>query len=387
MLKELSSRSVVRFPDPRMLVKLRTYNGQTGTVSHTFKPKTSTPSPMTCLALGPVYPTASGGQSEAQQLFAGSWDKCIYSWTISFDSSGCNIAVRDGPVFRGHTDFVKAILCAHIVKRNQKGLNVSFPSPEDMILISASSDGSIVIWDASTGAKVHTLKSHARGVETLAIDPIASDQNTIILFSADSSQEIRSWQVTKTEAKQIPVDENDRKRGVTGDEIKPLIAHETSIYALRFEQSSDSDGDLWTASADKTAKCLSRHHNFTADTSLSHPDFVRDVAIDEDSGFVITACRDEEVRVWEKGSGKLHHTFSGHFEEVTGLCIVSTEPKGRWVVSVSIDGTIRRWNLEPQELKKAKEQPQVATELKPPKESMLTEEEERELAELMDDDY
>jgi WD40 repeat protein len=351
-------------------------------VTHNFNPKSSLPAPMTCLALGPIYPDAAGGQSATRQLFAGSWDKCIYSWKIEIESSGRITAIENGPVFRGHSDFVKAITYATYARQKSEAPSAA----EDGILISASSDGSIIIWSASTGMKLHTLKGHTRGVEALAIDPITTNLEKVVFFSSDSSREIRSWEVTASGGKQIPIDEKDKKLGVTGDEIKPLIAHETSVYTLRFEQSSDGDGDLWTASADKTAKCLSRHHNFTADTSLPHSDFVRDVVIDEDSGYVITACRDEEVRVWEKTSGKLRHTFSGHFEEVTRLCIVSTESMGRCIVSVSIDGTIRRWSLEPQELEKAEEQIQIPKEVDPPKESLLTEDEERELAELMDDD-
>src|SRR5207302_1430844 len=120
----------------------------------------------------------------------------------------------------------------------------------------------------------------------------------ITLFSAGSDREIRRWSLTSTSASEVT------------DTPSPILAHETSIDALRF----DSDGDLWTASADKTAKCLSRTQSWSADTVLPHPDFVRDIIIDEEGGYVVTACRDEEVRVWEKGSGKLYHTFTGHFE-------------------------------------------------------------------------
>lgn len=76
--------------------------------------------------------------------------------------------------------------------------------------------------------------------------------------------------------------------------------------------------------------------------------------------------------------------FSGHFEEVTGLVLV-----GYTVVSAGIDGTIRQWSLHPDELQRAVElanKGPVVVEPEPSTESMLTEEEERELAELMEDD-
>jgi WD40 repeat protein len=141
---------------------------------------------------------------------------------------------------------------------------------------------------------------------------------------------------------------------------------------------------LWTASSDKTAKCLSRDRNWAVDTELSHPDFVRDVVVDEEDGLIVTACRDEGVRVWEKGSGKLVHNFDGHFDEVTALVLLHGTA-GKKVVSVSIDGTIRTWGLSPAAIKKAKED--AGKELSHQKEKpdiTLTEEEERELAELED---
>lgn len=84
-------------------------------------------------------------------------------------------------------------------------------------------------------------------------------------------------------------------------------------------------------------------------------------------------------------TGKLYHTFSGHYEEVTGLVLI-----GSTVVSVGIDATIRQWSLKPDELQtaveKAKKTIPDEDEEKPNPESMLTEEEERELAELMEEE-
>lgn len=58
------------------------------------------------------------------------------------------------------------------------------------------------------------------------------------------------------------------------------------------------------------------------------------------------------------------------------------------MVSVGIDGTIRQWSLRPEDLLQAVELANTGPveEEKPKTETMLTEEEERELAELMEDD-
>lgn len=239
--------------------------------------------------------------------------------------------------------------------------------------MSGSADATIMVWDVASGEKLHTLKGHARGVLALALDPIDSSPGgeTVTIFSAGSDREIRRWRVALEDTVEI------------GDEArKPILAHETSVDAVHL----DADGDLWTASADRTAKCLARSRGWVHDTKLEHPDFVRDVAVDEEGGWVVTACRDEGVRVWERASGNLKHVFDGHFEEVTGLVMLEEQK----VVSVSIDGTVRQWSLKGSDLARAiqdaeDEKSGKTKEVVEKKEGMMTEEEERELAELMED--
>jgi WD40 repeat protein len=302
---------------------------------------------------GPAAPLPSLGLSpSASTVFAGCWDKSIWSWSVSNQGS------IPGKRFQGHADFVKAVV---VVLLNGK-----------QVLVSGSADASIIVWDVETGKRLHTLKGHTRGILALAVDPLEEDKDGVIVWSAGSDREIRRWRIGLESAKEIPS---------TEDLPSPLIAHETSVDSLLF----DSDGDLWTASADKTVKCLSRSQNFASDTSLEHPDFVRDVVVDEEGGWVVTACRDEEVRVFDKGTGKLHHVFSGHFEEVTGLVLLP----GQKVVSVSIDGTVRQWSLKAADLKKAVQEAEDESlgkeKEEPKKENVMTAEEEAELAELMGD--
>ena len=94
------------------------------------------------------------------------------------------------------------------------------------------------------------------------------------------------------------------------------------------------------------------------------------------------------MRVWDAASGHLVCTYSGHYEEVTGLVLVGND-----VVSTSIDGTIRKWSLSrkdmlryQEDLKKEANGEASNEILIEAKGSMLTAEEEAELAELIDDD-
>ncbi|KAH7411729.1 WD domain-containing protein [Phaeosphaeria sp. MPI-PUGE-AT-0046c] len=342
---KLPSKILAAVPDPQdddqiyvaeAAGNVKRINIEAAEVSATFSGPTA---PLTSVTVSPRSDT----------VYAGCWDKSVWSWARSTRKAGRR--------YQGHSDFVKAVLVCTLDSKE--------------ILISASADTSIIVWDVATGEKLHILKGHRRGILALAFDPLEYQPGTdfVALISAGTDREIRRWKISLSSASEI--------------QPSPIIAHETSIDAIHF----DSDGDLWTASADKTAKCLSRARDWEEDSRFEHTDFVRDIAIDEDGGWAVTACRDEEIRVWDKANGKLHHTFTGHFEEVTALVLLSRQR----LVSVSIDATVRQWSLQARDLATAVQEAEderlgQAKEQEPAKkEGLMTLEEEAELAELLED--
>ncbi|MCJ1285354.1 hypothetical protein MMC26_004694 [Xylographa opegraphella] len=331
----------------------------TGHKSHIFRGPTT---PLTSLAISLLHPT----------LYAGSWDKTIWSWEIPTRTPGIR--------FRGHSDFVKCLL------------TLSLPGVE--LLISGSSDATIILWDATTGEKLQILKGHSMGVLALAIDPLGEQGNeddgtekatgdTLVLFSASSDRTILRWRI----------DPLSPRCSLATLLPPPLTPHETSIYALHF---SPASADLYTASADGTAMRLSREHGWISDTTLQHGDYVRAVAVSTTERYVVTAGRCEDVKVWDAVTGELMGVWWGHWDEVMGLVIVRDRAgKGaERIVSAGIDATIRVWLLDEMEMQKAQverereeqgieqeEEEVVGKEV----EGGLTAEEEAELAELMDD--
>jgi WD40 repeat protein len=319
----------------------------TGEVSHVLRPSTALATPFTCLAV------SVEGEGKGM-LFAGAWDKTVYAWVLDPTPSSA-VSSRK---FVGHSDFIK---CLSILPGN--------------MLASGSSDKTIIIWDISSGSKLHTLTGHLRAVSALATDPLTIEE-PYLLFSGDSTQEIRAWSISRAKAEEIEVKTLSKADSA---EIDPLLVHETSIHSLTFT----SSGDLVTTSADKSAKLLSRHQNFGIDSTFLHADFVGSAASAEVLGLVVTGCRDEDVRVWDVSSGKCVAVLRGHWEDVTGLALLRD---GKTVVSVSIDGTVRTWGLGKGDLEKAVAEYTEDVPEEKTKGVELTEDEERELAELMGDD-
>ncbi|KAL5325860.1 hypothetical protein ACEPPN_006994 [Leptodophora sp. 'Broadleaf-Isolate-01'] len=312
----------------------------------------------------PVTSVAVGGNGGAI-VFGGCWDKDIWSWDRESGTPGRR--------FKGHSDFVKTITC---VKTG--GID---------ILISGGADKKILVWDTATGERLHTLRDKSdtmMALQDLAIDPEESTESEIILVSSSSDPHIRRWRISLTSAEQI-LDSEPETEAQNNTIRSTILEHETSVYKLRFF-GDEEDSDLWTASADGTAKCLSRAKHWTTEETYKHGDYVRDVVVTGD--WVVTTGRDEDVKIWDRATGKLWHIYDGHYQEVTGLLLLG-ESK---VASVSIDGTIRTWGLSKPDLEKAKKEAEerqideVKEEKVQPKTGLLTAEEEAELAELMDSD-
>ena len=236
------------------------------------------------------------------------------------------------------------------------------------------------------GQRLHTLRDKTdtmRAVQFLAIDPLTSTADKAVVYSSSSDPEIRRWQISLDTATQITDEMIATAPGQTNPPSCAIREHDTSVYKLFFDS---DEGDLWTASADGTVKCLSRARNWTVEETIRHGDYVRSVVVTMD--WIVTAGRDEDVKVWDRTTGKLFHVYEGHFDEVTGLTLVDNCTK---VVSVSIDGTVRTWPLRRIELQKAREEKDrrargLLKEAPVPKTVLMTEEEEAELAELMDSD-
>lgn len=256
------------------------------------------------------------------------------------------------------------------------------------VLFSGSADASIIVWNIETGDKMHVIRGHTRAVLDIRSDPTSFekyDYKEMVIVSTDSTKHVKRWRISKTSL----VEEGDA-----------LTHHETSVNRVCFDAmtgNDDMDVGFWTASDDKTAKHVDRHRDWECDTTLQHPDFVRDIIVDQTGQYVVTACRDENVRLWDPHTGDLVATFDGHFEEVTGLTIVTIDGD-RYVISISIDGTIRKWSLAPSAISDFCANSDARTETgdghdedeeeeKPkPSENALTAEEEAELAAMMDDD-
>ena len=243
-----------------------------------------------------------------------------------------------------------------------------------------------MVWDAATGERLHIIRDKTEtmmAIQDLTIDATNSSEFEVTLVSSSSDPHIRRWHIERDSASQS-MDSN--KPADPKVARSTILEHDTSVYKVFFAGDED-ENDLWTASADGTAKCLSRAKDWNTEETYEHGDYVRAVVVTSD--WVVTAGRDEEVKIWDRATGKLRHVYAGHYEEITALVLRNEEKQ---VVSVSIDGTVRSWGLTMAELDKAMKEKdeqgkgKFEEEKAQPEKNLLTAVEEAELAELMDSD-
>jgi len=329
---------------------------------------------VTCLAFFTGQFTPGSGDV----LVTGSWDKTIKLWNTDTKELISSTAA--------HSDFVKAVLTI----------------PSLRLLVSSSSDKIIRFWDLSTYhdgkplQSVGSISAHTRPVEALAFH--TTSDRSIVLYTADTMGVIRVWDVTKE-------DHSDQWRITQQEE---LCYHRTGINEMLYGQ-----GQLWTASTDETVQV--RLHPAPASPVKPIPPITHPTAVKAIISLSLTYLAEpylltgagDVIRVYDVSTieePELIREVDAHWHDVTALHLwmrttrvegaegqLKVEP---WIVSASLDGTIRKWRLS--ELLAPPLPTPAATTPKPEPEKtsgvatsvpyQMSEEEERELAELMGED-
>jgi len=138
--------------------------------------------------------------------------------------------------------------------------------------IATGGEKAIEIWDTTTGERLHTLERRSR-VRCLAW---TSDQKKLVAGFLNGS--IRVFNTT------------------TWEQIAILEGHTFVIVAISLLQ---NDRLLASASDDGTARVWNLDTNLPVDPRLLHRSRVKDVALSADGKFLVAACADNNVYVWD----------------------------------------------------------------------------------------
>lgn len=323
---------------------------------------------------GPVTSIAFFQDGERKILISGSWDKTVRLWdTRNKDLISTTVDA--------HSDFVKTL----------------FVIPSLKLLVSGGSDKLVRFWDLSSLAggslkSAGSISSHTRPIECLAGQ--ATSDSTAILYTADTMGIIRAWNLQKEDG--------------PAPRWKSTMRGELTHHRTRINHLTIGENLVWTASTDETVQIHPTIHAELAQEAakvkvpkaIVHPTSVRALLplslTDLAEPYLLTVSGDA-LRVYDISTldePELLSETDIHWHDVTAIRmwyrktvkedLTHVEP---WIVTTSLDQTIRRWRLADllnPPPPPAKEEPQE--EVKAVNDSGLTEEEERELAELLDED-
>ncbi len=243
-------------------------------------------------------------------------------------------------------------------------INSAAISPDNLTIASASSDGSINLWQRN-GKKLYSLKGHSRRVNSVVFSPDStmlvsgSGDGTIRLWSREgkalqtiiSAQErVNSvaWSPTGQIIASGGVDGTVRLWSRDGQLLKILTGHSKPVTSVAWSPDGNA---IASSSSDTTVKLWSLDGKLLTNipgTGIGNT--VLSVAWSPDGKMLATGSWDKRVKLWSR-DGKLLKTFDGHKDIVAN---VAFSPDGQAIASASWDRTVKLWNLDGQVLEMLK---------------------------------
>ena len=190
-------------------------------------------------------------------------------------------------------------------------------SPTGDLLASAGYDGTVRLWNPTSGDPVGKPIRHAFPVESLAFSPKGH-----LLASAGFDGTVRLWDPD------------------TGDPVgAPLRGHSSAVRSVGFSP----DGDLLaSAGLDGTVRLWDPATGTPVGEPLrGHTSEVLSVTFSPNGDLLASAGLDGTVRLWEPRSADVRSQLDGHIGPVYSVAL---SPRGDLLASAGDDGTVRLWN-------------------------------------------
>ena len=225
-------------------------------------------------------------------------------------------------------------------------LDVDYGGPRGgTLLASCSSDLTIKLWDPSDDYKnIRTLPGHDHSVSAIRFIPsgaAGSPSSGNLLVSASRDKTLRIWDVTTGYC----------VKTIRGhlDWIRDVVPSFDGRWLL--SAGNDQTARLWDTSTGETKVQFAGHEHVVECVTIAPPvsyNHLSNLAglkkpppASSSAEFIATGSRDKTIKIWD-GRGTLIKTLVGHDNWVRGLVF---HPGGKYLVSCSDDKTLRCWDL------------------------------------------
>lgn len=190
-------------------------------------------------------------------------------------------------------------------------------SPTTPLLASCGQDHTVRLWDMQTGGCLKILSGH-----TSIVTAIAFSADGQLLASSSEDRSIRVWEVT------------------TGRYQQTLVGTQACVWSVAFHP----DGKTLLSAGEDNAI---RNWDLTSGACLrvlkGHQHWIKAIALNSTGTHLLSGSFDQTVKLWDCQTGDCLRTFNGHGGTVT---TVAFSADGRTLASGSYDQTVKLWDME-----------------------------------------
>jgi WD40 repeat protein/tRNA A-37 threonylcarbamoyl transferase component Bud32 len=231
--------------------------------------------------------------------------------------------------------------------------------PDQRHLLTSGPDGAIRLWNLETRKELHHFEGLGN-VPCLAISPdgrwllSGSHDHTVRLFDLKDRKEVHRFTGHTDKLERVAISSDGRRAASAGwdatvrlydldkrSEIACMKGHKGQVRALAF--SPDGSLLLTGGADDHTIRFWNVQTSTELRSAARHTDQVYSVAFSPDGGRALSASTDGTVRLWDVGTAKEVHCFTGHGYQ-GGMEDVAFSPDGRLALAAG-GVTIRLWRL------------------------------------------
>jgi len=203
---------------------------------------------------------------------------------------------------------------------------------EGTLLVSASDDSTIRLWDVQKRSCIQVLNGHVGQVQIAVPSPLGFTHRF-------DTEEDDGYLSTLNRVGSLPelqpgcaTDSSNNANQAGSSSRRNIVKKETTSTAA-----SSKNPIIISGSLDNTIKLWDMITGKCIRTLFGHVEGVWSLAYD--TLRIVSGSHDKTVRVWDLGSGKCMYALEGHNGPVTSVALSDTK-----IISTSDDGDIRIWD-------------------------------------------
>lgn len=236
-------------------------------------------------------------------------------------------------------------------------------SRDGAVVVSASRDGTLKVWDVHTGAELRTIDVDRRGLSDLVVNhdgthaAVITRSRRLTVHNLKSGQEVFNMKVnTAGHSGGLAYSPDGKQITVASRESILICDSSNGDEVLRFGDASVPRAPVVTVAYSANGEWIisggfkGRTEIWNAHTGeqlmmLSNPGSVRiyALAVSPDGKTIATGQMDGTITIWDTTDKKIDRMFHGHH---SGVWSLSYHPDGKQLASAGGDRTVKVWNLE-----------------------------------------